>query len=71
MSDTGINVIPNIPKCPVPVRKPVPAPAVSVLISYELTEVGSTGIIDVFPHLEKFPVRVLMPARIYQRVQYR
>ena len=44
---TGIDVIPNLPKFPVP-----------VLMSY-LTEVFGTGV-DVLPNLPKFPVPVLM-----------
>ena len=44
----GIDVVPNLPKCPVP-----------VLMSYRLTEVPGTGI-DVVPNLPKFPLPALM-----------
>ena len=61
VSGTGIDV-PKLPKCPVPIWKSVPVPAVPVSISYrsyrsvryrywrrtELTEVSGTGI-DVIP----------------------
>ena len=73
MSGAGVDVVPNLPKCPVPVINSVPAPAVPVSISYrtyrsvryrygclpELTEVSGTDI-DVIPNLPKRPVPVLM-----------
>ena len=53
---SGIDVVPNLPKCPVP-----------VLTSYRLTKVSGTGIDDVpnlpkcpVPNLPKCPVPVLM-----------
>ena len=70
---TGINFVPNLPTCPVP-----------VLMSYrtfrriryrywcrtELTEVSGTGI-DVVPNFLKCPVPVLMLYRTYRSVRYR
>ena len=57
MSGTGIDVVPNLLKCPVPVLKSVPVPAVPVSMSYrtyrsdryrygctEVIEVSGTGI---------------------------
>ena len=69
---TGIDAVPNLTKCPVPVWKSVPVPAVPVSISYrsyrnvryrywrrtEVTEVSGTGI-DVVPSLPKCPVPVI------------
>ena len=70
---TGVDVVTNLPKCPVP-----------VLMSYriyqsirhqnwgrtELTYVSGTGI-DVVPEYPKCPVPVLMLYRTYRRVRYR
>ena len=55
VSGTGIDVVPNLPKCPVP-----------VLMNYE---VSSTGI-DV-PNIPKYPVPVVSPYRAYRSVWYR
>ena len=43
MSGTGIDVVPKLPKNPVPLRKSVPAPPVQVFMSYRLPEVSGTG----------------------------
>ena len=70
---TGIHVVPNLPKCLVP-----------VLLSYrtyqsvryryrcrtEVTEVSGTGI-DIVPNLPKCPVPVLMSYRTYRSVRCR
>ena len=48
MSGTGVDVVPNLPKCPVPV------------LCTDHTEVSGTGI-DV-PNLLKCPVPVIIPA---------
>ena len=70
---TGIDVVPYLPKCAVP-----------VLTSYrtyrivrhrywrytELTEVSGTGI-DVVPNLPKFPVPVLISYRTYRSFRCR
>ena len=53
---TGIDDVPNLMKCPVPVYT-------------EFTEVSSTGI-DVVPNLPKCPVAVLMMYRTYRSVRY-
>ena len=50
VSGTGIDVVPNLPKCPVP-----------VLMSYPTSEVYGTGI-DVVPNLPKCPVPVIRAA---------
>ena len=64
---SGIDVVPNLPKCPVP-----------VLTSYRLTKVSGTGIDDVpnlpkcpVPNLPKCPVPVLMSYWTYRSVRYR
>ena len=48
VSDTGIDVVPNLPKCPVP-----------VLMLTEITEVSGTGM-KVAPNFPKCPVPVWM-----------
>ena len=83
VSSTGIDVVPHLPKCPVPVL--MYRTYRSVRYQYwgctELTEVcgtgmkvctgtGGTGIDDV-PNLMKCPVPVLMSYRIYRSIQYR
>ena len=65
MSGTGIDAVPNLPECPVPVWKSVPVPAVPVL-----AEVSGTGI-DEVPNLPNCPVPVLMSYRTYRSVRYR
>ena len=69
---TGIEVVPNLPKCPVPVLMSYRTYQ-SVRYRYwcraELTKVSGTGI-DV-PKLRKCPVPVWMFYRTYRRVRYR
>ena len=69
---TGMDVVPNLPKCPVPVWMPYRTYR-SVRYRYgcrtELTEVFGTGI-DVVPNLPKCPVPVLM-YQTYRSVRYR
>ena len=64
VSGTGIDVVPNLPKCPVPVF--MYRTYRSVRHRYwcrtELTEVSGTGI-HVIPNLPKCPVPVLMSYR--------
>ena len=84
VSGTGIDVVPKLPKCPVPVLM-LYRTYRSVLYRYEslyryrryrygyrteLTGVSGTGI-DVVPNLPKCPVPVLMSSRNYQSVRYR
>ena len=72
MSDTGIDVVPKLPKFPVPVLKYVPVPVVPLSISYRTyRKVSGTGIdvapnipvsgtgIDVVPNLPTYPVPVM------------
>ena len=69
---TGIHVVPNLPKCPVPVLMSYRTYR-SVRYRYwctELTEVSGTGI-DVVPNLPKCPIPVLMSYRTYRSVRYR
>ena len=70
---TGIDVVPNLPKCPVPVLMSYRTYR-SVHYRYccrtELTEVSGAGI-EVVPNLPKCPVPVLMSYRTYRRVRYR
>ena len=76
VSGTGIDVVPNLPKCPVPVLTSLPVPAVPVSISCrtfqyrywchtEPTAVSGTGINDV-TNLATCPVPVLMSYRTYR-----
>ena len=72
MAGTGIDFVPNLPACPLPVCKSVPVPSVPVSISYrtyravryrypyrtELTKVSGTGI-DVVQNLLKCPAPVI------------
>ena len=82
-SGTGIDIVPTLPKCPVPVL--MYQNYRSVRYRYEsmyryrryrypcrteLTEVSGTGI-DVVPNLPNFPVPVLMSCRTYRSVLYR
>ena len=82
VSGTGIHVVPNLPKCPVPALMYRNYRSVRYryesLYRYrqyrypcrtEVTEVSGTGI-DV-PNLSKCPVLVLMSYRIYRNVRYR
>ena len=84
VSGTGIDVVPNLPKCPVPVLM-LYRTYRSVRYRYEslyryrryrypyraeLTEVSGTGI-DVVPNLPKCPVPVLLSYRTYRSVWYR
>ena len=60
LSCDRVDVVPNLPKCPVP-----------VLMSYRsYQKVSGTGI-DVVPNLPKCPVPVLMSYRTYRSVRYR
>ena len=83
VSGTGIDVVPNLPKCPVPVL--MYRNYQSILYRYEslyryrryryprlteLTEVSGDGI-DVVPKLPKCPVPVLMSFRTCRSVRYR
>ena len=72
VSGTAIDVVPNLPKCPVPVLMSYRTYR-SVRYRYwcrtEFTEVSGTGI-DVVPNLTKCPVPVLM-YRTYRGVQHR
>ena len=84
VSGTGIDVVPNLPKCPVPVLM-LHRNYRSVRYRYkstyryrryrypcrtELTEAFGTGI-DVVPKLPKCPVPVLMSSRTHRGVRYR
>ena len=64
VSGTGIDVVPNLPKRPVPVLE-VYRTYRSVRHRYK-----STGI-DVIPNLPKFPVLVLMSYPTYRSFRYR
>ena len=64
VSGTGINVVPNLPTCPVPVWKSVPVPAVPVSISYKV----SGTVMDVVPNLPNCRVPVLMSYWTYGSV---
>ena len=83
VSGTGIDVVPNLPKCLVPVL--MYRNYLSVRHRYEslyryrryrypcraeLTEVYGTGI-DVVPNLPNCPIPVLMTYRTYRSVRYR
>ena len=69
---TGIHVVPNLPKCPVPVLMSCRTYQ-SVRYRYwcctELTKVSGTGI-DVLPNSPKCMVPVLMSYRTYRSVLY-
>ena len=81
---TGMDVVPNLPKCPVPVLTSYRTYR-SVRHRYwwctELTEVSGTGTkvcpvtagtgIDAIPNLPKVPVPVLMSYRAYRSFRYR
>ena len=84
MSGTGSDVVPNLPKCPVPVMM-LYRTYRSVRYRYEsmyryrryrypyrteLTEVSGTGV-DVVPKLPKCPLPVLMSYRTCRSVRYR
>ena len=80
VSGTGIDVVRNLPKCPVPVWKSVPVPAVPVLMSYrsyrsvqcrywcrtEVNELSGTGV-----YVVPIPAPLLMSYRTYRSVRYR
>ena len=72
VSGRGLDMVPNFPKCPVPVSMPYQAYR-SVQYRYwctEITEVSSIGI-DIVPNLPKCPVTVLISYRSYRSVLYR
>ena len=82
-SGTGIDVVPNLPKCPVPVLMYRTYGSVRYryesLYRYrryrysyrtEVTEVSSTGM-HVVPNLPKCPVPVCISYRTYRSVRYR
>ena len=68
---TGFDVVPNLPKCPVPVLmdRTYRRVGTDMKVCTELTEVFGTGI-DAVPNLPKCPVPVLMD-RTYRSVRYR
>ena len=72
-SGTGINVIPNLPKCLIPVlmsHRNYRSVRYRYWCRTELTEVPGTGI-NVVPNLPKYPVPVLMSNRASRSVRYR
>ena len=84
VSCTGIDVVPNIPKCTVPVLMYRNYRSVRYRYPYtELTDVSGTGMdfvptlpkcpvpVLMSPNLPKCPVPVLMPYRTYRSVRYR
>ena len=58
MSGTGIDVVPNLPKCTVPVWTSIPVPAAYFCRCTELTEVSDIGG-DVVPDLLECPIPVV------------
>ena len=70
MPGTGIDAVPNLPKCPVPVLCRTEVAELSGTGKQVCTGTGGTGI-HIVPNLPNCPVPVLMTYRSYRSVRYR
>ena len=67
VSGTGIDALPNLPKCPVPRTELSEVSGTGMKVC---TGTGGTGI-HIVTNLPKFPVPVLLSYRTYRGVRYR